>query len=107
MTNDHWRVTAGDFTFNVLLDRDPGLSYDQQVANQNRQVFRSVRVADDVWAFAFEHPPPFDGAMREVSVLARVGTMFCRGHLRARRSGADVTSGVKELEAMCLSVSTK
>lgn len=107
MTNDRWRVVAGDFTFNLLIDRDPGITYEDHVANQNRPVVRSERVAHDVWAFAFEHPPPFDGAMRELSVIARVGTLFCRGHLRGRSSGADVIAGVQELEAMCLSLSTK
>ncbi len=105
MTNDRWHVVAGDFTFNLLIDRDPGLTYEQHVANQNRPVVRSVRSTNDVWAFAFEHRQPFKGAMHELSVIARVGTLFCRGHLRARTSGADLTSGVKELEAMCLSVS--
>lgn len=107
MTNVRWQASAGAFTFDLLIDRAPDLTYEQYAANRAEPPLRSNRTADDAWALFYVAEPAFEGAMRQASVHARVGTLLCEGHLRARTASADIEAGLAQLEAMCTSLTAK
>jgi hypothetical protein len=91
----------------VLIDRASDLTLDQAIENRHAKVLHTERLSEDVWVFTYENGPYFEGAMRELTAIARVGTMCCEGHLRERKSGRDLAAGQTQLEAIGLSVSPR